>query len=220
MRKSLIKIISGITVCLVAAVLIFAGLNIPENKEKFNVKQPENVVKTDLKIEPKMPKKQSKAPVKERVKTDISLEETEQTKKVDKESISETTLSCTLSVRCDKVLENLDMLAEGKEKIIPFDGIIYPEQTVGFSDGESVFDVLFKELKKSNIHFEFVKTPMYNSAYIEGIGNLYEFDCGDYSGWIYKVNGVKPIYGCSQYKLKDNDKVEFIYSCNFVDNED
>lgn len=35
-------------------------------------------------------------------------------------------------------------------------------------------------------------TPAYNSAYIEGIGNLYEFDCGNLSGWMYSVNGVWP----------------------------
>lgn len=33
---------------------------------------------------------------------------------------------------------------------------------------------------------------MYNSAYIEGINNLYEFDCGELSGWMYKVNGLVP----------------------------
>ena len=33
---------------------------------------------------------------------------------------------------------------------------------------------------------------MYNSYYVEGIGNLYEFDCGSESGWMYKVNGWFP----------------------------
>ncbi len=40
---------------------------------------------------------------------------------------------------------------------------------------------------------------MYNSYYVEGIGNLYEFDCGKESGWMYKVNGRFPNYGCSSY---------------------
>ena len=55
---------------------------------------------------------------------------------------------------------------------------------------------------------------MYNSVYIEGIGNLYEFDCGELSGWLYKVNGKTPGCGCSQYTLKDGDVVEFMYSCS------
>ena len=49
---------------------------------------------------------------------------------------------------------------------------------------------------------------------IEGIGNLYEFDCGELSGWMYTVNGQAPNYGCSQYQLEDGDVVEWIYSCD------
>lgn len=30
---------------------------------------------------------------------------------------------------------------------------------------------------------------MYNSAYVQGINNLYEKDCGQWSGWMYEVNG-------------------------------
>ncbi len=44
---------------------------------------------------------------------------------------------------------------------------------------------------------------MYNSYYVEGIGNLYEFDCGSESGWMCKVNGWFPNYGCSSYTLSD-----------------
>ena len=83
-----------------------------------------------------------------------------------------------------------------------------------FYDGESVFDLLQREMKNSKIHMEFENTPMYNSAYIEGIGNLYEFDCGELSGWMYKVNDWFPNYGCSRYQLKQGDKVEWVYTCN------
>lgn len=54
---------------------------------------------------------------------------------------------------------------------------------------------------------------MYNSAYVEGIGNLYEFDCGNMSGWMYKVNDWFPNYGCSRYELKNGDTVEWQYTC-------
>ena len=65
-----------------------------------------------------------------------------------------------------------------------------------------MFNVLQREMRKAGIHMEFEDTPMYNSAYIEGINNLYEFDCGELSGWMYKVNGWFPNYGCSRYQLK------------------
>ena len=36
--------------------------------------------------------------------------------------------------------------------------------------------------KANKIHMESSFTPVYNSAYIEGIHNLYEFDVGKLSG--------------------------------------
>ena len=39
---------------------------------------------------------------------------------------------------------------------------------------------------------EFSIVPLTGGAYIEGIGNLYEFDCGSVSGWMYRVNGEFP----------------------------
>lgn len=128
--------------------------------------------------------------------------------------VSEHELTCTLSVRCDTVLENLSQLDREKLEILPSDGVIFPEKSVTFRDGESVFDLLVREMTENKIHLEFVNTPMYNSAYIEGIANLYEFDCGELSGWMYRVNGEFPGYGCSLYTLKDGDNVEFVYTCD------
>lgn len=129
-------------------------------------------------------------------------------------SVSEKKLTCTLSVRCDTVLNNMNLLNAEKISIIPDNGIIFPEKEVMFYDGESVFNVLLREMKSNKIHMEFVNTPVYNSAYIEGIANLYEFDCGELSGWMYRVNGIFPNYGCSRYKLKDGDKIEWVYTCD------
>ena len=108
----------------------------------------------------------------------------------------------------------MSWLDKEKWELVPSDGVISKEQTVEFYDGESVFDLLQREMKNSKIHMEFENTPMYNSAYIEGIGNLYEFDCGELSGWMYKVNDWFPNYGCSRYQLKQGDKVEWVYTCN------
>ncbi len=59
---------------------------------------------------------------------------------------------------------------------------------------------------------EYVNTPAYNSAYIEGIANIYEFDCGALSGWTYTVNGVSPGVGCNLCTLNNGDKSEWIYT--------
>ena len=128
--------------------------------------------------------------------------------------ISDKELTCTMSVRCDTILENIAWLDKEKTELVPKDGVIYGEQTVTFYEGESVFNLLVREMKRNKIHLEFENTPIYNSAYIEGIGNLYEFDCGELSGWMYRVNGWFPNYGCSRYQLKAGDKVEWVYTCD------
>lgn len=63
------------------------------------------------------------------------------------------------------------------------------------------------------ISLEYAWTPAYNSYYVEGINNLYEFDCGPESGWVYLVNGAAPGYGCSSYQVSDGDQISFLYSC-------
>ena len=128
-------------------------------------------------------------------------------------TISDTAYTCTLTVRCDTILDNWDWLDPAKGELVPADGVIFPQTTVTFYEGESVFNLLQREMKKAGIHMEFVNTPIYNSAYIEGIGNLYEFDCGELSGWTYRVNGWAPNYGCSRYQLQPGDTVEWLYTC-------
>ena len=122
--------------------------------------------------------------------------------------------TCTISLSCATILDNMDWLDPEKTELVPEDGWILKPIEVTFYEGESVFNVLLRTCKQQGIHLEFVNTPMYNSAYIEGIGNLYEFDCGQLSGWIYKVNGWSPNYGCSRYALKDGDVIEWQYTCD------
>jgi hypothetical protein len=123
-------------------------------------------------------------------------------------------MTCSISIKCDNVLNHMDLLKENKSRIIPFDGIIMAARTVEFHEGETVFNILQRETKKDRIHLEFTKAPIYNSAYIEGIANLYEFDCGNLSGWMYKVNGNAPKYGSGLYTLKDGDIIEWEYTCD------
>lgn len=92
-------------------------------------------------------------------------------------------------------------------------GIILQSTAIEISDGDTAFDVLKRVCSENNIALEFTKTPLYNSYYIEGIGGLYEFDCGSSSGWIYSVNGERPNRSCSEYRLSDGDKIIFAYTC-------
>lgn len=122
--------------------------------------------------------------------------------------------TATISISCETILENLDMFDKDKIDVLPVDGIILSTRQVTFYEGESVFDLLQRVVKDAGIHMEFVFTPIYNSAYVEGINNLYEFDCGPLSGWMYKVNGWFPNYGASRYKLEEGDIINWVYTCD------
>ena len=122
--------------------------------------------------------------------------------------------TCTLEIRCDTLLKNLDKLSSGKAELVPEDGILLEKTTVSFESGDSVFDVLRRCLREQNVHFEYVDAKAYGSIYIEGIGNLYEFDCGEQSGWLYFVNGISPGLGCSGYTVANGDKIVFAYTCD------
>lgn len=132
----------------------------------------------------------------------------------EEQETKDTNLYCTFTITCSTILDNIDDLDPEKIELVPKDGIILKKQKVQFKEGESVYDVLVKVCKDNNIHMESSWTPMYNSAYIEGINNLYEFDCGSLSGWMYKVNEWFPNYGCSRYVLKNGDDVVWCYTCN------
>ena len=121
-------------------------------------------------------------------------------------------LTCTLEIRCDTLLENPDTVPAEKAKLVPEDGILLPVTEVEFNGGNSVFDVFRQVLREEKIHFEYVDASAYDSVYIEGIGNLYEFDCGPQSGWMYCVNGTYPGLGCSGYTLADGDVIVFRYT--------
>ena len=126
-------------------------------------------------------------------------------------SSSGQSMSCTFSINCADILDNMDKLDPAKTDIIPSDGVIYGEKTVEFTEGETVLDLIVRETRENKIHMEYESVPF---AFVEGIANIYNADCGTLSGWTYTVNGVSPSYGCNEYILQDGDKVEWIFSCD------
>ena len=120
---------------------------------------------------------------------------------------------CTFSISCQSVLDNKNTVSDKVFSKIPADGWIYRPHKVGFTEGESVFDVLKRVCSDNDIALDYSYNAFFNTAYIKGIGNLFEFDCGNQSGWLYFVNSETPNYGCSNYQLINGDVVEFRYSC-------
>ena len=125
--------------------------------------------------------------------------------------------SVTIAIRVDTLLKNWDLLNPSlqSEKYVPNNGVILKTTTYELlSDNDTVWDVLQRATKEHKIQMEYQgpNENIYNSVYVEGINHLYEFSAGPLSGWMYKVNGVYPNYGCSQYTLKDGDVIEWHYT--------
>ena len=114
----------------------------------------------------------------------------------------ERNLTTTISIRCDTIA--------GENAYAPADGVILAEREIRMAEGETAFDQLMEAVKDARIQMEFDGTAA--GAYVRGIGYLYEYQFGNLSGWMYRVNGVYSDVGCSQYQMKDGDRVEWVYT--------
>ncbi len=118
---------------------------------------------------------------------------------------------CTILVECANAVKSNQLSGELRD-FLPENGMILKKRTVSLQKGDSVYDVLERTMKEEGILMEASFTG--NLAYIEGIDNLYEFECGDLSGWMYCVNGKYPNEGCSGYRVKAGDQIEWHYTCD------
>lgn len=117
----------------------------------------------------------------------------------------------TLSIRNDTILNNMDKFT-GDPKYLNNGAILSSTKVELTENDKTVFDVLYRITRGKRIPIDYGGSK--ENAYIKGINNIYEFDCGDGSGWMYKVNGVFPNYGVGRYNLKGGENIEFIYTCD------
>lgn len=127
---------------------------------------------------------------------------------------SEITLHYTLSISCETLAQNPKQCREEKRAYLPQSGMLLAETELEVPRGTSVYDALQSACREAGIPLDAAWTALYKSAYVKGIGNLYEFDGGKDSGWMYSVNGEFPNYGCSQYILEEGDAVRWVYTCD------
>ncbi len=117
---------------------------------------------------------------------------------------SDTIGTVTLTIRCDAISK------ENNAEHIPADGVILDVTAFPIAEGDTVFDILTEAAQAHSIQMEYSGTS--EMAYVSGIGYLYEFDYGDLSGWVYRVNGESPSVGCGEYVLEDGDVIAWHYS--------
>ncbi len=183
---------------------------IQEPVEVETTEVPTETIPTEVKTKatPESKKEEKHLPLEKEATEEKTIEEEATEEKTEKAN------TCFISVSCDTILKRPELLAEEKKEFLPADGKILAEREVSFEEGESAFDILLRVLKEEKIHIEFMVTPLYDSIYIEGIGNIYEMDCGKLSGWMYKVNGNFLQTSSSVYQPKRGDKIEWIYTCD------
>ena len=187
---------------------------VEKDTAKATEKNPETT--TSKKEETTTSKKEETTTSKKEETTTSKKEETT-TEKQEETTEAPKKLTCTISINCATILDNMDKLDPAKKDFVPSDGWILKKTTVTFEQGETVHDVLKRVCREKGIHMESTYTPVYDSAYVEGINQIYEFDCGSESGWMYKVNGWFPNYGSSQYEVSDGDEIAWVYTCDLGD---
>ena len=112
----------------------------------------------------------------------------------------------TITIRCDTAVNNGMHLESKWAGIVPASGVILPVTTVEVKEGDTVFDVLAFVCEKYKIHMSY-RGGTSSGCYVDGINNLYEFDGGRWSGWMYCVNDWYPNYGCGVYFVKPGEVI-------------
>jgi hypothetical protein len=124
----------------------------------------------------------------------------------------------TLSIDCSMIYEHWEELDENLQQggYWPEDGFILPRTEYPLEAGDTVWTVLYKAAREKHIHLDYQggDENVYNTVYVSGLQYLYEFSCGELSGWTYSVNGIFPDVGCSSYTLDAGDVVQWLYTCD------
>lgn len=97
--------------------------------------------------------------------------------------------------------------------VISADEIPLAPTEMEIEEGDTVFTALVNITKANKIQMDY-RGGQGSTAYIEGIDNVYEFDRGQGSGWMYRVNGVFPDRGAGVVPLEAGDLVEWLYTTN------
>lgn len=121
-----------------------------------------------------------------------------------------------ITITCEKAYE---MKKAGKlegnfEDRIPENGIILERTAIPLKKDDTVLKVLLRSCKEREIPTSYQGNTSYGTAYVDGINNLFEKDCGKKSGWMYKVDGQFPMMGTDKYRLKGEEEIQFVYTCN------
>lgn len=89
------------------------------------------------------------------------------------------------------------------------DAPILQQTELEWEKGDTVLSVLQRATRMQRVTMEYRGRGA--MAYVEGIHNVYEFDHGAQSGWIYEVNGIQPDMGAGTYEVSAGDEIRWRY---------
>jgi hypothetical protein len=109
----------------------------------------------------------------------------------------------SVSIRCDTIA--------GGGGVIPDDGVILEKTQYDIREGESAYELLLEAAKENGIRLD---TKGSKNIYVSGIAQIYEFEHGELSGWVYHINGESASVGSGSYIVRDGDDIEWLYTCD------
>jgi hypothetical protein len=102
-----------------------------------------------------------------------------------------------------------------KVSIKAIDGYWMQNKSVTLEEDATVSDALLKAIKGTGITQVGAENGYIESMEYNGM-ELGEFTHGDFSGWMYKVNGTAPNVGVTDYSLCDGDKILFYFTKDYT----
>lgn len=90
------------------------------------------------------------------------------------------------------------------------EGVILAATAVDLEADDTAYSVLKRVSREQGIAMEVSGSG--SKVYVQGINDLYEFDKGATSGWMYQINGEFPTKSAGSYKLTAGDTVNWIYT--------
>ena len=96
---------------------------------------------------------------------------------------------------------------------LPESGYFVKNETVTVGENSNVLDALIACCEQNDLplYYQTAEQNAYHTAYIEGIGTLFEGDCTKASGWVYTVGGESPDVGMDSYQLEGGEKIDVTF---------
>ena len=122
-------------------------------------------------------------------------------------------IKTTVSIDVSKIFDHEADLNKDKADFVPEDGMILKKVTVVIGKDSNALDQLREACEDNDVQIE-VSESQYGK-FVDGLGQIYSGDCGEWSGWMFKVNGKWAELGADATVLNENDEVEWVFVCDY-----